>query len=134
MRAGQIIKKTMPFILLKALFTALPMVIFGGILLHLVLFVVDATNQIADVTTQIDINDWYFIDDYSLYSLQTNILAILYRFLWFIPIIILYPIISKIIGYIPRYLVRVGHISVLTHVIIKGEAPPRQLSYGFSQV
>ncbi|MCL2864102.1 MAG: hypothetical protein FWE25_01035 [Lachnospiraceae bacterium] len=131
MKPGKIMRQTAPFLILKAIFTALPMFVWGGAFLWFVFVASDIIRLI--MPDDVSVVAWHIMFD-NIYERFPYALDMAVDLRAPFLILILFPIIYAIVGRIPRYLVRVGHIAVLTHVIINGKAPEKQLSYGFGQV
>ena len=123
MGAGRILRKTYPFIILKAIFAGLPY----AVIMFFLFRVIQAVRALqVDVDSLLSGGDLPFTNE--------QVTSVGMSVVWLVGAVIGFGILYKILGYIPRYLVRVGHIAVLTHVVQNGEAPPRQLSYGFGTV
>jgi len=131
MSPGQIMNKTAPFLILKAILSALPMLVMGGAFLWLLIIVVDVVRPF--IPDDLSAATWYTIYE-SVYQGSPYITVTSRDFIAPLRILIIFPIVYGIIGRVPRYLVRVGHIAVLTHVILTGKVPEKQLSFGFGQV
>ena len=111
MSAGRILRMTFPFVILKAIFRGLPY----AVVMFFLFRVIRAARPVV-------------------MGQGADIASLFMPVVWLVGAVIGFGILYAILGYIPRYLLRVGHIAVLTFVIQNGSAPPRQVSYGFRTV